>query len=118
MADLPDIVPTLAVVAAFADGVTRIRNVAHLKIKESDRLTAVINELTKMGISATSKQDDLIITGGTPHGAVIDTYDDHRMAMSFAVAGLRTPNVEIKNENCVEKSFPDFWKVFEGLYRS
>jgi len=116
MGDMPDIVPTLAVVASFADGVTRIRNVSHLKVKESDRLSAVINELTKMGISARSEKDDLVITGGVPHGAVIDTYDDHRMAMSFAVAGLRVPGVEIKNESCVEKSFPDFWKVFEGLY--
>jgi len=118
MADMPDLVPTLAVVAAFADGVTRIRNVSHLKVKESDRLSAVINELTKMGISARAEKDDLIITGGTPHGAAIDTYNDHRMAMSFAVAGLRTPGVEIKNEQCVEKSFPGFWEVFDGLYGS
>lgn len=116
MADMPDIVPTLAVVAAFAEGLTRIKNVAHLKVKESDRLAAVINELTKMGISARSEKDDLVINGGTPHGAVINTYDDHRMAMSFAVAGLKVPGVEIRNEQCVEKSFPEFWKVFEGLY--
>lgn len=118
MRDMPDIVPTLAVVAAFADGITRIRNVSHLKVKESDRLSAVIHELTKMGISAKSMEDDLIIIGGTPHGAVIDTYDDHRMAMSFAVAGLRTPGVRIQNERCVEKSFPDFWEVLAGLNKN
>jgi len=115
MADMPDIVPTLAVVAAFAEGTTVIKNVAHLKIKESDRLTAVINELTKMGISARSDRDDLIIMGGMPHGAVIETYNDHRMAMCFAVAGLVVPGIEILNEACVGKSFPTFWEVFEGL---
>jgi 3-phosphoshikimate 1-carboxyvinyltransferase len=116
MADMPDIVPTLAVVAAFADGTTRIKNVAHLKVKESDRLSAVITELTKMGISATSEKDDLIVAGGRPHGAVIETYNDHRMAMCFAIVGLVVPGIEIINEQCVEKSFPAFWDVFEGLY--
>lgn len=115
MADMPDIVPTLAVVAAFAEGITVIKNVSHLKVKESDRLSAVINELTKMGISAKSENDDLIITGGNPHGAVIETYDDHRIAMCFALAGLRVPGIEITNEQCVEKSFPTFWEVFDGL---
>ena len=116
MADMPDQVPTLAVIAAFAEGITVIKNVSHLKVKESDRLSAVINELTKMGISAKSESNNLIITGGNPHGAVIETYDDHRIAMSFAVAGLRVPGIEIKNEHCVEKSFPEYWKVFDGLY--
>ncbi|MDO9263959.1 MAG: 3-phosphoshikimate 1-carboxyvinyltransferase [Desulfosalsimonadaceae bacterium] len=115
MSDMPDIVPTLAVVAAFAKGATTIKNVAHLKVKESDRLTAVINELTKMGISAKSDHDDLIVVGGKPHGAVIETYNDHRMAMCFAVAGLVVPGIEVINEDCVGKSFPHFWEVFEGL---
>jgi len=116
MADMPDIVPTLAVVAAFAEGITVIKNVSHLKVKESDRLNAVINELTRMGISAKSENDNLIITGGKPHGALVETYDDHRIAMCFALAGLRVPGIEISNEQCVEKSFPTFWKVFDGLY--
>jgi 3-phosphoshikimate 1-carboxyvinyltransferase len=115
MADMPDIVPTFAVVAAFAKGTTTIKNVAHLKVKESDRLTAVINELTKMGISAKSEHDDLIVVGGTPHGAVIETYNDHRMAMCFAIAGLVVPGIEIINEGCVGKSFPGFWDIFGGL---
>ena len=116
MADMPDLVPTLAVVAAFAEGTTMIKNVSHLKVKESDRLSAVINELTKMGISAVSKGNDLIVTGGRPHGATIETYNDHRIAMSFAVAGLVIPGITILNENCVKKSFPNFWDVFNGLY--
>ena len=116
MADMPDLVPTLGVIAAFAEGTTVIKNVAHLKVKESDRLSAVINELTKMGISARAESDNLIITGGNPHGAVIETYDDHRIAMCFAVAGLKVPGIEIINEQCVEKSFPTYWEVFDGLY--
>ena len=116
MGDMPDMVPTLAVVAAFAEGTTVIRNVSHLKAKESDRLVAVVNELVKLGIDARCSSDELIVTGGTPRGAEIKTYGDHRIAMSFAVAGLVTPGVFIRDENCVNKSFPDFWDVFEGLY--
>jgi 3-phosphoshikimate 1-carboxyvinyltransferase len=115
MANMPDVVPTLGVVAAFANGTTVIRNVTHLRVKESDRLAAVINELQKIGIRAYSKQDDLYIEGGRPHGAEIETYNDHRIAMSFAVAGLKVPEVKIKGEACVEKSFPNFWEVFDQL---
>ncbi|MFZ0133471.1 MAG: 3-phosphoshikimate 1-carboxyvinyltransferase, partial [Desulfobacterales bacterium] len=117
MADMPDMVPTLAVVAAFARGTTVIENVAHLRAKESDRLSAVAAELTKMGVNAACTGDGLRIEGGHPRGAVIDTYDDHRIAMSFALAGLKIPGVKIKDETCVNKSFPDFWEVFNSLYR-
>jgi len=116
MGDMPDIVPTLAVVAAFAAGTTRIKNVAHLRAKESDRLTAVVNELEKMGIAADCDGSTLTITGGRPRGAEIETYNDHRIAMSFAIAGLKAPGTVIRNESCVEKSFPRFWQVFETLY--
>lgn len=115
MADMPDMVPTLAVVAAFARGTTTITNVAHLKAKESDRLAAVATELKKMGIDARCTDTGLIIHGGRPVGAQIETYNDHRIAMSFAVAGLVTPGIFITNERCVEKSFPNFWDVFEAL---
>lgn len=116
MSDMPDIVPTLAVVAAFAKGTTLIKNVAHLKAKESDRLAAVVNELSKMDIKASCTDTGLAIKGGRPCNAVIDTYGDHRIAMSFALAGLKVPGIVIKDERCVEKSFPDFWNVFERLY--
>ena len=118
LADMPDQVPTLAVVAAFAEGTTVIKNVAHLKSKESDRLSATVNELRKMGIDAICTADTLEVKGGKPKGAIIDTYNDHRIAMSFAMAGLNVPGVNIRNEDCVEKSFPTFWQVFEGLYQS
>jgi 3-phosphoshikimate 1-carboxyvinyltransferase len=116
MGDMPDMVPTLAVAAAFAEGTTVIKNVSHLKSKESDRLTSVANELKKMGITARCSDDGLMGTGGQPRGAEIETYGDHRIAMSFAVAGLAAPGTIIRDEHCVEKSFPNFWEVFEGMY--
>lgn len=117
MGDMPDMVPTLAVVAAFAKGTTIIRNVAHLRAKESDRLAAVAAELNKMGIIARTTESELMVEGGEPHGAAINTYDDHRIAMSFAVAGLAVPGIVIKDEECVGKSFPGFWEVFEGAFQ-
>ena len=116
MADMPDLVPTLAVVAAFARGTTVIRNVAHLKVKESDRLTATASELAKMGVAVECGSSGLKITGGGVRAAQIDTYDDHRMAMSFALAGLRVPGLIIRDPHCVAKSFPNYWRVFETLY--
>ncbi len=118
MADMPDQVPTLAVVAAFAEGTTVIENVAHLKAKESDRLGAVASELTRMGIEVTRSDSGLTVRGGQPNAADIDTYDDHRIAMSFAPAGLVVPGIRIKDEMCVAKSFPNFWEVFAQLYPS
>jgi 3-phosphoshikimate 1-carboxyvinyltransferase len=115
MAAMPDLVPTLAVVAAFARGQTVITGVAHLRHKESDRLQAVATELQKMGVAVQETADGLVIQGGAPHGATIATYQDHRLAMSFAVAGLRVPGVVIQDPECVAKSFPDFWQFFEQL---
>jgi 3-phosphoshikimate 1-carboxyvinyltransferase len=117
MADMPDVVPTLAVAAAYARGTTIIHNVAHLRAKECDRLAAVTCELGKMGIDAHATENELRIVGGAPTGADIDTYDDHRIAMSFAVAGLKTTGVRIADPGCVAKSFPDYWKVLDQLYR-
>lgn len=116
MGHMPDVVPTLAVVAAFAQGTSVIRNVAHLRAKECDRLMAVSTELAKMGIDTETASDSLSITGGKPHAAEIETYDDHRIAMCFAVAGLRVPGVKIIDPDCVAKSFPNYWEVFDGLY--
>jgi len=115
MSDMPDMVPTLAVVAAFAQGRTVIENVAHLKEKESDRLSSVVNELNKMGIEANCSQNRMMITGGVPRGAKIETYQDHRIAMSFALSGLKVPGVKISGEECVNKSFPNYWDVLDQL---
>ncbi|MDD5724159.1 MAG: 3-phosphoshikimate 1-carboxyvinyltransferase [Syntrophales bacterium] len=116
MAHMPDMVPTLAVLSAFRPGQTVISNVSHLRLKESDRIKALVNELTRTGIDAQEREDGLVINGGSPHGARIETYDDHRIAMSFAVAGLVAEGMEIENEACVSKSFPDFWEKMEQLY--
>jgi 3-phosphoshikimate 1-carboxyvinyltransferase len=115
MGTMPDLVPTLAVLAAFAAGDTVITGVAHLRHKESDRLAAVATELAKLGIEARETPDGLVIRGGAPQGAVIHTYNDHRIAMSFAVAGLKIPGVVIEDPECVAKSFPDFWQFFKQL---
>ncbi|MBW2466794.1 MAG: 3-phosphoshikimate 1-carboxyvinyltransferase [Deltaproteobacteria bacterium] len=121
MAGMPDVVPTLAVVASQARGRTTIKNIAHLRIKECDRLHVVAVELAKMGARVQELDDALIIEGKDPdtpmHGAEIETYNDHRIAMSFAVAGLAVPGVKIKGEGCVAKSFPDFWDRFALLYK-
>lgn len=116
MEAMPDVVPTLAVVAAFAEGDTRITNIGSLRVKECDRIAAVTSELRRMGITVHEFPDAMHIVGGTPHGAAIDTYDDHRIAMSFAVAGLRTQGVTIKDPGCVAKSFPTFWQVLDQLH--
>jgi 3-phosphoshikimate 1-carboxyvinyltransferase len=116
MNEMPDLVPTLAVTAAFARGKTVIQNVGHLRFKESDRLHALALELSKMGIRVNEGEDGLEIEGGKPHGAEIETYDDHRMAMSFAIAGLAVPGIKIKEERCVDKSFPEFWETLQKLY--
>ncbi|MCI5222801.1 MAG: 3-phosphoshikimate 1-carboxyvinyltransferase, partial [Candidatus Electrothrix sp. AR4] len=119
MANMPDVAPTLAVVAAFAEGTTVINNIAHLRIKECDRLAVMVSELRKMGAAVEEEEDRMIIhgqAGGTNlHGAEIETFEDHRIAMCFAVAGLRIPGVHIHGEECVAKSFPDFWRRFQGM---
>jgi 3-phosphoshikimate 1-carboxyvinyltransferase len=116
MRDMPDMVPTLAVTAAFAEGKTVIYNVGHLRIKESDRLRAIAEGLQRLDIKVIENKDSLTITGGNPRGSLIDPHTDHRIAMSFAVAGLVAKGVRISEENCVEKSFPQFWETFEQLY--
>jgi 3-phosphoshikimate 1-carboxyvinyltransferase len=116
MNEMPDLVPTLAITAAFAQGRTVIKNIGHLRFKESDRLHALAVELNKMGIRIKEGEDRLEVEGGKPYGAEIETYDDHRMAMSFAIAGLAIPGVKIRGERCVDKSFPEFWEVLQRLY--
>ncbi|MDF1577308.1 MAG: 3-phosphoshikimate 1-carboxyvinyltransferase [Desulfobulbales bacterium] len=120
MGDCPDVVPTLAVVAAKARGRTVITNIEHLRIKECDRLNAMARELVKLGVEVEERRDALIIEGrggdAELHGAAIETYNDHRIALSFAVAGLFVPGVKVLGEGCVAKSFPDFWERFELIY--
>ena len=115
MSGMPDLVPTLAAVAAFAKGKTTIRNIGHLRIKESDRIKAVVAELKKLGVKASEKKDAIVIEGNPKKGAEIETYNDHRIAMAFSIIGLRQEGVKIKNPGCVSKSFPDFFEKLGEL---
>ena len=114
MSNLPDLVPPIAIAAAFAKGTSRFTNIGHLRHKECDRLAVMASELNKMGAAAHCDEDSLIIEGNAKiHGGDIDPHNDHRIAMSFAVAGLVTGGQFIRDEKCVAKSFPDFWEKFE-----
>ena len=115
MNDTPDVVQTLASVAVFAEGNTRIRNVRNLRYKETDRITAIVNELKEVGVEVREFEDGLEINPSPPHSAEISTYNDHRMAMSFALIGLRVKGIKIKDPECVEKTFPDFFERLQQL---
>ncbi len=115
MNNLPDCVPALAVVAAFAEGSTTITNIPQLRYKETDRIAALAKELSKMGVKIEVTEDGLIIHPGKLHGTTIETYNDHRIAMSFAVAGLCVEGMTISHPECVAKSFPTFWDEFKKL---
>ena len=107
--DLSDTAQTLAVVAPFADTPTRITGIGFIRNKESDRVGAVAAELRRAGIDAAEQPDGLLIQPGVPHAAQISTYDDHRMAMSFALLALRTDGIEIENPTCVAKTYPSYF---------
>lgn len=115
MNDISDTVMTLGAVALFADGPTTIRNVAHIRHKETDRLAALATELRRVGAEVEELADGLRITPRPLHGAPIETYNDHRMAMSMALAGLKVPGIVIKNPACVGKTYPDFFSDLDRL---
>jgi 3-phosphoshikimate 1-carboxyvinyltransferase len=115
---ISDTAQTLAAVAVFARGPTRIRNIAHVRHKETDRIAAVATELRRLGIRAEEHADGLTIHPGPLRPAVIETYNDHRMAMSFALIGLATPGVQIADPGCTAKTYPGFWDDLAQLMRS
>ena len=110
---ISDTVMTLAAVACFAEGPTTVRNVAHIRHKETDRLAATATELRKFGATVTETADGLVIVPGKLRGATVDTYDDHRLAMSLALVGLRVPGVVVNDPGCVAKTYPGFWRDLE-----
>lgn len=115
-APIPDLIPVLSVIAASADGETRVINAARLRLKESDRLTSTANMLKAMGGGVEELPDGLIIKGGGLSGGSVDTCRDHRIAMSAAVAACAAKGrVTVLEENCVQKSYPRFWEDFDGL---
>ena len=113
MNESPDAVVALAVVCLFADGPSTIRNVAQLRLHETDRLAALEAELRKLGARGEAGPDWLRIEPGPLHGAEIETYDDHRLAMAFALAGLRVPGVRVRDPACVAKTWPEFFEALE-----
>lgn len=115
---ISDTAQTLACVAPFADGPTRIRNVAHMRLKETDRVTAVVNELRRLGLNVEEHPDGMTIHPGQLHGGTVATYDDHRMAMSFSLIGLRVPGVVIADPGCTSKTYPNYFEDLERLCAS
>ncbi len=115
MKTMPDSALTLAVLAGFADGTSVLSGLQSLKHKESDRLSCMQNELKKIGVSAEKQSNSLIIHGTHPHAAHINTYNDHRIAMSFATAGSKISGIVIENPGVVAKSFPSFWETLSIL---
>lgn len=119
LADLSDQAPTFAAVAAFAAGRSRVSGIGFIRRKESDRIAAVIEGLGRLGVVAAEEPDGFSVDGagpaGPPHGGVVRTFDDHRIAMSFALVGLRTAGVVIEDPDCVAKTYPDFFEDLESL---
>ena len=113
-----DTAQTLAAVAAFAEGITRVTGIGFIRGKETDRIAAVVHELRGLGVEATEDPDGFTIVGGDPHGGMVRTYDDHRMAMSMALIGLRVAGVEIADPGVVAKTFPQYWQMLDDLSRS
>lgn len=117
MNDFSDQTMTMAVVAAYAGSPTTIHNVGHIRCQESDRLNAIVNELNRLGCICRPVEDDtgIYIEPSPMHGADIETYEDHRIAMAFSLAGLRTPKVTILNPGCCSKTFEDYFSVLDSL---
>ena len=112
---ISDTAQTLAAVALFATGPTEIRGIRHIRHKETDRIGALATELRKLGATVAEKLDGLRIEPSQLHGAQIETYDDHRMAMSLALAGLKVPGVVIGDPDCTAKTYPNFFDDLASL---
>jgi 3-phosphoshikimate 1-carboxyvinyltransferase len=115
LAAMPDMAQTLAVVAVFADGPTRARGIGFIRGHETDRIAATVRELRRCGVDAWEEPDGFVVRPGIPQPGRVRTYDDHRMAMSFALLGLRVPGIEIEDPDCVAKTFPGYWETLAGL---
>ena len=117
MNDFSDQTMTLAAIAPFANTPTYIKNIGHIRLQESDRIHAIVTELTRVGIKVEEEQDAIRIHPGTPHAALIQTYDDHRMAMAFALIGLKVDGIIIDDYECCAKTFEDYFEVLEAATR-
>ncbi len=115
MNDFSDQALTLAAIAPFADAPVMIRHIGHIRLQESDRIHAITEALKTLGISCEEEEDAVTIFPGKPHGGIIHTYEDHRVAMAFAVTGLRTEGVWIDNPGCCAKTFEEYFQVLDTL---
>lgn len=115
MSSFSDQALTLAAIAPFADGPVRIRNIGHIRLQESDRMAAIVENLARMGIRSEIRENDICIDPGQPGPALIETYDDHRVAMAFSLTGLRTPGIVIGNPLCCRKTFENYFDVLDSI---
>lgn len=115
LSDCIDLLPTLAVLAAVADGTSRFTGIERARLKESNRVAALREGLTRMGIKVIEAADSLTIVGSEPKGSVIDSQDDHRIAMAFSILGLRAGETTIDGAECVRKTYPQFWDILKSL---
>lgn len=106
---------TLAALAPFADSPTTIKGIGHIRCQESDRITAIVTELHKMGITCQEQEDGITVYPGTPSPSAVETYDDHRMAMGFSLIGLRSEGICIQNPGCCRKTFENYFQVLDGV---
>ena len=106
---------TLAAIAPFADADVKIRNIGHIRGQESDRIHAIVTELARVGIACEEEADAVTIHPGVPTGGIIETYEDHRVAMAFSLIGLRTDGIWIDNPGCCGKTFEEYFEVLDGL---
>ncbi|UCD08686.1 MAG: 3-phosphoshikimate 1-carboxyvinyltransferase [Dehalococcoidales bacterium] len=115
LTDCIDLLPTMAVLAAMAEGTSEFTGIARARIKESNRVSAVKTGLEKSGIKVFEEKDKLMITGGEINSAVIDSNNDHRIAMAFSLLGLKSGNIEIENAECISKTYPEYWDILKRI---
>jgi 3-phosphoshikimate 1-carboxyvinyltransferase len=115
LSDCIDLLPTIAVLAAVADGVSELTGIERARIKESNRVASVKDGLERMGIKVTEERNRLLVTGSEPKGSVIDSQNDHRVAMAFSILSLSCGGTTINNAECVSKTFPRFWDILKSI---
>jgi 3-phosphoshikimate 1-carboxyvinyltransferase len=115
LSDCIDLLPTLAVLTSVAEGTSKLEGIGRARIKESNRVSAVREGLEKMGVKVAEEKDRMLITGTGLRSAVIDSHDDHRIAMAFSIMGTLAGNTTINNAECVKKTFPEFWDILRSI---
>ncbi|NQT05325.1 MAG: 3-phosphoshikimate 1-carboxyvinyltransferase [Dehalococcoidia bacterium] len=115
LSDCIDLLPTVAVLAALAEGTSEFEGIGRARLKESNRVAAVREGLERMGVKVAEEENRLLITGSNLKGAVVDSYDDHRIAMAFSILGTQAGNTTINGAECVSKTFPEFWDILKSI---